>query len=56
MITLSNVWGLFYEYIKWVLYPSSDNPILYVLGASVILTIGLGFLKLLGFRKRYNDG
>lgn len=56
MSTITNLFGLFLEFFKWILFPSSSNPALYVLGISVISTIIFGFLGKMMFIRRYpND-
>ena len=52
---LEAIWGIFFRILSWMIYPSTQNPILPMLGVVIISIILVGFLRTLGFFKRYPD-
>lgn len=53
MTVITTVFSLFLSVMQWILFPSTDNPVLYTIGASVISIISLGFLGKFLFLRRY---
>lgn len=52
---LDAIWGIFFQILSWMIYPSSQNPVLPVLGVVITSIILVGFLRIFGFFKRYPD-